>query len=90
MDKATGRTKLIRTHERSATKVEYSKREVISDQVLTALDDKSKVAILCTQEDLDLLIQALYSMHLLGPANRKRNRYLDDLKLLQAKAFPKP
>ena len=34
-------------------------REVISDQLLVALDDKSKVAILASESDLDLLEMAL-------------------------------
>lgn len=33
-------------------------RQVIDNQLLTALDDKSKVAILLNKEDLDLIISA--------------------------------
>ncbi len=33
-------------------------RQVICQQLLAALDDTSKVAILATKEDLDILIQA--------------------------------
>jgi hypothetical protein len=36
--------------------VDYVPRTVIEDQLLTALDDKSKVAFLLTKEDLNLLI----------------------------------
>lgn len=40
-------------------KIVPSNREVIDNQLLTALDDKSKVAILASEEDLDVLITAL-------------------------------
>lgn len=34
-------------------------RQIIENQLLTALDDKSKVAILASKEDLETLIAAL-------------------------------
>lgn len=35
------------------------RREVLNDQLLVALDDKSKVAIICDQNDIELLMFAL-------------------------------
>ena len=62
--------------------------EVIENQLLTALDDKSKVAILATQDDLDLLISALtYSPN---KSNASRTKMLDGLKQLRDAAFKKP
>ena len=73
---------------KSATKVEYNHRKVIEDQLLTALDDKRKVAILATAEDLDLLILALDEVRYHAKdLEQKRKRYLDDLKMLRDKAF---
>jgi hypothetical protein len=39
--------------------VEKTSRQVIENQLLSSLEDKSKVALLCTREDLDILISAV-------------------------------
>ena len=58
-------------------------RQVIENQLLAALDDKSKVAILATEEDLKLLITALRPMW----ASAAREM-CDDLCQLKDAAFP--
>ncbi|MDA8106194.1 MAG: hypothetical protein M0Z71_12555 [Nitrospiraceae bacterium] len=69
--------------------VESVNRQVIENQLLTALDDKSKVAILASEEDLDTLIAAL----LLSENNRmamssKFKELRADLQQLKSAAFP--
>lgn len=44
-------------------KVERAKKEVIQDCLLTALDDKSKVAILLNSRELRKLINCLILVH---------------------------
>jgi len=62
-----------------------STRTVLERKLLTALKDNSKVAILATEEDLDLLISAL------GDSIQKdAQEYAADLKNLRAAAFPTP
>jgi hypothetical protein len=57
-------------------------RTVVERKLLTALDDNSKVAILATKKDLDLLISAL------GDSIQKdAQRYAADLKKLRDAAF---
>jgi len=57
--------------------------QVIENQLLTALDDKSRVAILATEEDLDLFIEALTPMW----AHTKAQEMLSDIKQLKRAAF---
>lgn len=42
-------------------KTDHVKREVIENQLLAALDDKRKAAVLCSKKDLALLLRALGS-----------------------------
>lgn len=42
-------------------RTDHVKREVIDNRLLIALDDKSKAAIVCSKEDLALLLRALGS-----------------------------
>ena len=63
--------------------VESVNRQVIENQLLTALDDKSKVAILATEEDLTMLIICLgFSTGV------KAKEMRADLQQLKAAAFP--
>lgn len=71
-------------------KSEYVKREIIDDQLLVAMDDKSKVAIVLDQEGLDLLISAVLQMQ--QPAGseelkRKLGELVADMKQLRRQAF---
>ena len=60
-----------------------SARTVMERKLLTALDGNSKVAILATKEDLDLMISAL------GDSIQKdAQQYATDLKKLRDAAFP--
>lgn len=59
-------------------------REVIGDQLLVALDDKSKVAIICDQKDIELLMFALSSCHGVRP---ECGKMWQDLKKLRDSAF---
>lgn len=65
------------------TQVIPTPREVIGQQLLAALDDKSKVAILATEEDLEMLVQAMQRF----AENDKESRMLEDLRRLQDEAF---
>ena len=67
-----------------ACTVESVNRTVIDGQLLAALDDKSKVAILATVDDLNLFIEALTPMW----AHTKAQEMLADLKQLKMAAFP--
>ena len=52
------------------------------------MDDKSKVAIIASEEDLEMLMCALHSLKLSDVGlNRKRLRFLADLKLLREQSF---
>ena len=63
--------------------VESVNRQVIENQLLSALDDKSKVAILATEEDLTMLIICLgFSTGV------KAKEMRADLQQLKAAAFP--
>lgn len=64
------------------------KREVIGDQLLTALNDKSKVTILANKEDLQLLMMGLNNLTLIdSKLNKKRVQYAKDLKQLFDASF---
>lgn len=65
-------------------KVERVNRAVIDSQLLTGLDDKSKVAILASQDDLDLMISAFEDLQ--RPSD-EAVRMEADLKKLRAEAF---
>lgn len=74
-------------------------RQVIENQLLSALDDKSKVAILATKEDLEILIAALcgYQLgeakgNLLSWKNHvdRCKEFASDLEQLKSAAFYNP
>lgn len=65
-----------------------TRREVIANQLLSALDDRTKVAILADEEDLNLLIRALDELRVYdSKLNRKRVQYVEDLRLLRKSTF---
>ncbi len=72
------------------------RREIIENQLLAALDDKTKVAALLDREDLAILIQALQVSIRFAentPAGTRTfvtraTSLLDDLLQLQKAAFP--
>lgn len=69
--------------DKNGVRVIQSTRKVLERKLLTALNDETRVAILATCEDLDLLILAL------GDSTRQRARqYAEDLKKLRDAAFP--
>lgn len=69
--------------------VESVNRQVIENKLLTALDDKSKVAILATEDDLRMLINALKTHSMCYPGwSKKNSEYVADLEQLKAAAFP--
>lgn len=59
-------------------------REIIGDQLLVALDDKSKVAVVCDQHDIELLMFALSSCRGLP---MECGKMWQDLKKLRDAAF---
>ena len=68
------------------TKLQPVPRQVIGDQLLAALDDKSKVAIIASSDDLDLLISVLRFY----PVRTKAVKQLQaDLEMLRTAAFGK-
>lgn len=69
----------------SACSVELTSRQVIERKLLAALDDEDKVALLCSRQDLDMLIAALHTSSIDGPKEREWER---DLRQLRAEAFP--
>jgi bisphosphoglycerate-dependent phosphoglycerate mutase len=75
----------------SKSRIDYVKREVINDQLLAALDDKSKCAIVASEDDVRMLIRALSSYgkerKLSEAENEKRAAFIYDLTQLLAKAF---
>lgn len=68
-------------------KVQRTDRLVIQNQLLAALDNKTKVAILCTKEDIDLLIVGLEGYE--GPQDWRKKCLLfaTDLRKLEKEAF---
>ena len=73
----------------SSKKIVATRRELIGTQLLAALDDKSKVAILLNESDLDFLIGHL----MLARTNRmgsmlKCDEWIADLTELKNAAFP--
>lgn len=64
-------------------------RQVIADQLLTALDDKAKVGILADEEMLEHLINVM-ELYSAGPIVREyHEKLLSDLSLLHKSAFRK-
>lgn len=72
----------------AGVKAESASREVIDGQLLVALDDKSKVAIVASEETLDFLIEGL---SVLVPWSKERadkcRILVEDLKKLKREAF---
>ena len=72
-------------------KVISVKREVIEGQLLAALDDKSKVAILANEDDCRILIYALErGTNWSVDDTLKRHELADGLKRLMTEAFDGP
>jgi len=69
-------------------KIERVSREVVDGKLLVALDDESKVAIVVTEEDLNMLIGALEGVWDCAKED-ERIRMLQDLGLLRKEAFEK-
>lgn len=71
-------------------KVELVSHEVIENQLLNFLNDKSKVAILATEEDLDVLIAALALVSQFGITahSSKAKELRAGLRQLHREAFP--
>ena len=64
--------------------VEPTTREVIASQLLTELNDKGKVAILATKENLDDLIAAFEDSIGHGPVKDEvRLQWIEDLRSLR-------
>ena len=57
-------------------KTEHVPRQVIENQLLVVLDDKSKVAIVASEEDLEHLVNALRYHTLRSPAAKSRRANL--------------
>lgn len=70
----------------SELKTESVSREVITSQLLVALDDKSKVAILASEQDLRYLIVSLHLSQRYSPCDQKQE-LLDGLENLKDAAF---
>lgn len=70
-------------------RTEHVKRSVIEDKLLVALGDKNTVAILCSKEDLALLLRALSTLaHFVSPVELERvQEFRADLLELHVKAF---
>ena len=64
-------------------------REVIENRLLVALNDEDKVALVLTENDLDLVIRALKTnSSYLGPDNRNKTiNMVKDLETLKKAAF---
>lgn len=67
--------------------VEPTSRQVIEGKLLAALDDKSKVAILATEADLNMLIDALLPIIAEQGIHSKAYEYRRDLMQLKTAAF---
>lgn len=71
-----------------ALKVVPTKREVIQNRVLIELNDRGKVAILATEEDLMMIIRSLDKwVCSTVEENRKRTQFTADLRQLFDSAF---
>lgn len=67
---------------------EYAPRQIIENQLLVALDDKSKTAIVASKDDLELLIYALLSVCEDVPDFHKFDQMRIDFEQLRDSAFP--
>lgn len=65
--------------------VELTNRTVIADKLLTALTEENVVAVILTEEDVDMLIQSLT----LAATSARAMSFLLDLKQLRRSAFHK-
>ena len=63
---------------------QYVPRQVIERQLLAALDDKSKAAIVVSKDDLDLLI---YGVALIPDGGAEQRSMLADLEQLRKECF---
>jgi len=70
------------------TKVSRTSRQVLEGQLLTALDDKSKVAVLLNEEDLRRLIMCV-RLAPDGWGEDWRGQLIKDLERLAKEAFGK-
>ena len=70
----------------SVCSTEYVPREVIAEQLLIALDDKSKTAIIAGKEDIEILIRALD--HVPSFWGTRYITMASDLRKLRDSAFP--
>lgn len=70
-------------------KVEHVQREVIERKLLTALTDQGTVAILASEQDLDVMIVALeYAMLGNAAQTRKARELARGIRQLRREAFP--
>ena len=68
--------------------VEPVKREIIGQQLLTALEDKKNVALVLSEKDLTFLIRALlYSAQASGEFEKWRIEMRDSLEQLREVSF---
>ncbi len=67
-------------------KVAMAKREVIQGKLLAALDDDDKVAIVLSEEDLDLLIE-IVALSRIKESHFKIDAMWADLRQLRKEAF---
>ena len=70
-----------------ATAIVPVRREVIDNQFLGVLDDKSKVAIIASEDDLDLLLHALRSCRPVSFWGTRIAEMIDGLRDLRHSAF---
>ena len=69
---------------RSEIPIERVGRRVIENKLLTALEDKTVVALLVTEEDLREIINSLYASE---PFNSQRQQMAKDFEKLLLAAF---
>ncbi len=67
-----------------SAEIEHTSRQVIENALLTALTEKAQVAILATEEDLNLLINALHNH-----CGSKSKQMAEDFEKLRQAAFGK-
>lgn len=69
-------------------KVEHVRHEVILQQIMTSLQDKSKVALLLTEDDLELVIRTF--VQVIDDSSEimfREQDFLDSLSQLKREAF---
>lgn len=67
---------------------EFVPRQVIENQLLVALDDKSKTAIVASKDDLELLIYALLCVCEDSTEWSRADQMRIDIEQLRDSAFP--